>query len=93
MGKKLHKCKSGSDFLRYAEKQERAGKCEIRRCKSSHAMVKVEGFGAQTIPVHADKQLGPGLLRALVKWFVLAGLGLFVLMTVGLLCGAWSWGM
>jgi len=80
MAKKLHKCKSGKDFVKYAKRQG----CEVRTCKSSHVMVKVEGHGAMTVPTHGNKQLGTGLRRVIIKFFLAAGLGLLV---VGMLGG------
>lgn len=75
--KDLEKCKTGKELLSYAERNG----CEIRNGKGSHYIVQYEDR-ATVIPVHGNKQLGPGLLRVLIKWFISAGLGVLVLMRI-----------
>lgn len=75
--KNLQSCRSGNDFYELAQCAERRGKCRIRNGKGSHAVVTTEN-GAVVIPRHND-DLGTGLRRKLVKWFLILGLALLVL--------------
>lgn len=78
---KINKCRSGKDFLALAEKAEREGRCKVRKCKSSHVIVKNEK-GATTIPVHGNKQLGTGIRLNIAKAFRLMGLAVMAVMII-----------
>ena len=80
MGKRrLDQCRSGKDFLKYAER----GGAEIRTGKGSHHIVKTDR-GMCVVPVHAS-DLGKGILSKIVKTFCAIGLGIVVLMWFGVI--------
>jgi len=75
MGKKsLHKCKSGKDFLAYAQQQH----ADVYPGKGSHFHVETPK-GKVTVPVHTNKDLGKGLATKIRKAFIALGLGALLL--------------
>ena len=68
--KHLDTCRTGSEFISYAERHG----AEIRNGKGSHFVVSTPK-GQTGVPVHPG-DLGKGLRCKIVKLFVLIGLGL-----------------
>ena len=80
MGKRrLEQCRSGKDFLKYAER----GGAEIRTGKGSHHIVRTDR-GMCVIPAHAS-DLGKGILSKIMKTFCAIGLGVFLLLWFGII--------
>lgn len=77
--KELDNARSGQDFLRIAEHAAGEGRCTIRNGHGSHAVIRTPAGTSIPVPVHGNKQLGPGLRSKLIKWFLAAGLGLLLL--------------
>lgn len=73
MAKKLEQCKSGKDFINYAESRG----AEVRNGKGSHFVVSTAS-GQCVVPVHPG-DLGKGLRCKISKTFVLIGLVLIPL--------------
>ena len=70
--KKLKDCRSGKDFVGYAEKRG----AEIRNGKGSHAKV-VNKKGMAIVPRH-NKDLATGTRRAVIKAFLAMGIVIFL---------------
>lgn len=66
----LDKCKSGKDFISYAETHG----ASVRNGRGSHFMVTTERGGV-VVPYHASHDLGTGLRHKIVKAFIAIGLG------------------
>lgn len=82
MGKRrLDKCKSGKDFVKYAECHEnyRGG-----RQKGSHRIVKGIKPGIAVIPVHSNKDLPTGTRKSVVKMLISIGITLIILACIGI---------
>jgi len=71
MGRKLdlNACKSGKDFIRYAEQRG----ADIRPGKGSHYVVSTSR-GQCVVPVHGGDDLGKGLACKIRKTFIAIGL-------------------
>lgn len=65
----LTNCKSGRDFLGYAESHG----ASVRTGKGSHFMV-TTSKGGVCVPYHASHDLGTGLRHKLVKAFISIGI-------------------
>ncbi len=63
---------TGNDFVRLAEKSDRVQR--IRQGKGSHVVIEFIDGTSVTVPIHANRQLGKGLLSKLRKAFQEAGL-------------------
>ena len=70
MAKDLDNCRSGKDFVGYAQRRG----AEVRNGRGSHFVVSTER-GQCAVPVHPG-DLGKGLRCKIVKTFILIGLGL-----------------
>lgn len=72
--KRLDKCKSGKDFVKYAERHQnyRGG-----RQKGSHRIIKGTKPGIAVIPVHGSKDLPTGTRHSVIK--MLTGIGITLL--------------
>ena len=77
MAKNLDSCRSGKDFLGYAESHG----AEVRNGHGSHFVVSTSE-GKCVVPVHPG-ELGKGLRCKIIKLFVLIGLGLLACLIVG----------
>ena len=63
--------KTGKDFVRLASKSDKVAR--IREGKGSHVIVEFTDGTSISIPVHANRQLGKGILRKITKAFKAAG--------------------
>ena len=83
MARKLGKCKSGKDFLNFAEKKGAI----VKPGKGSHHKV-ITPKGTCIVPVHGNKQLPKGTHRSIFNTFVKIGLFcLLLLLSLPFLCG------
>ena len=73
MAKTLDKCRKGKDFIGYAASKG----AEIKNGKGSHAKV-YTGEGMCVVPRH-NKDLGPGIRRAIIRQLAAIGIMLLVL--------------
>ncbi len=71
--------KFGKDFVQIARKADNVAR--IREGKGSHVVVEFEDGTSVSIPVHANRQLGKGILHKITKAFKAAGVsGLLLLL-------------
>ena len=71
----FNKYKSGKDFIKAAEKSENV--VSIRQGKGDHVIIRVKGYKPESIPMH--KEIATGTRWNLIKFFVKAGIIVFVL--------------
>ena len=67
--------KSGQDFLRAAQKSDKV--VSIRQGKGDHVIIRVKGYKPESIPMH--KEIATGTRWKLIKFFLKAGIIVFVL--------------
>ncbi|MBI3913895.1 MAG: type II toxin-antitoxin system HicA family toxin [Chloroflexi bacterium] len=69
--------KSGREFVQLAERSDKVR--NVREGKGSHVVVEFIDGTSITVPIHANKQLGKGILHKILKAFKAAGvLGLIL---------------
>ncbi|MBI4672230.1 MAG: type II toxin-antitoxin system HicA family toxin [Chloroflexi bacterium] len=73
--------KTGKEFVELAAK---SGKAKVKRVSGSHYIVEFADGNSIPVPVHANKQLGKGLLHKIKKAFKAVGILLLVLLVLWL---------
>jgi len=63
--------KTGKDFVQLARKSKKVA--AVKEGKGSHVIVEFEDGSSISVPVHANKQLGKGILHKITKAFKSAG--------------------
>ena len=69
--------KTGKDFVQIARKSDKVTR--IREGKGSHVVVEFTDGTSVSVPVHANRQLGKGILHQITKAFKAAGVILVLL--------------
>lgn len=70
--------KTGKDFVQIAKKSDKVTR--IREGKGSHVVVEFTDATSVSVPVHANRQLGKGILHQITKAFKAAGVIIFLLL-------------
>ena len=73
--------KTGKDFVELASKSDKVSR--IREGKGSHVIVEFTNGTSVSVPVHANEQLGKGIVHKITKIFKAAGVLFLVVAILG----------